>query len=105
MPDPLRIGVLGIDHGHIFGMLRHVMAEGAEPVAWWTGGPAVTETKFRETFPDLQRAETADAILNDPRIDLVLIAAIPRDRADLAIRAMKMAMETSLCRGFHSGCH
>ena len=86
---PLKLGVLGIDHGHIFGMLRNMQAEGCTCAAWWTDGPAVTEAKFRETFPDLVRADDRRRILDDPDVDMVLISAVPADRAALAIEAME----------------
>jgi predicted dehydrogenase len=40
-------------------------------------------------FPDLPRVSDRDAILERSDIDLVVIAAIPRDRAALAIEAMR----------------
>ncbi|MEM9344719.1 MAG: Gfo/Idh/MocA family oxidoreductase [Pseudomonadota bacterium] len=85
----ITIGILGIDHGHIFGMLGHLLARGATAKAWWTNGPAVPEQKFRATYPDLRQVEDRRAILDDPEIDLILIAAVPADRAGLAIEAME----------------
>ncbi|KNG93275.1 Gfo/Idh/MocA family protein [Pseudaestuariivita atlantica] len=85
----LKLGVLGIDHGHIFGMLGHMLAEGCRCEAWWTDGPAVTEEKFRQTYPDLTRVEDRRRILDDPAVDLILISAVPADRAALAIEAME----------------
>ncbi|MEO0943593.1 MAG: Gfo/Idh/MocA family oxidoreductase [Pseudomonadota bacterium] len=84
----LKLGVIGIDHGHIFGMLSHMVAQGCTCDAYWTGGPAVTEAKFRKEFPHLEKVEDRRQILNDPQIDLVLIAAVPADRAGFAIEAM-----------------
>ncbi len=85
----LRLGVLGIDHGHIFGMLGHLRARGCEPVRWWTAGAPVTEQRFVEIYGDVERAEHRSEVLDDPSIDLVLIAAVPADRAALAIEAME----------------
>jgi predicted dehydrogenase len=79
---------VGIDHGHIFGMLGHLLARGATCNSWWTDGQAVTEHKFREVFPDLERVEDRRAIIESDEIDLVLIAAVPADRAALAVEAM-----------------
>ena len=42
---PLKLGVLGIDHGHIFGMLSKMKAQGCTCDAYWTDGPAVTEAR------------------------------------------------------------
>ena len=84
----LKLGVLGIDHGHIFGMLGGMLKEGCTCEYWWTAEEAVTEAKFREVFPDLTKTEK-QRILDDPSIDMILISAIPSERADLAIEAME----------------
>ena len=89
MADGLKLGVLGIDHGHIFGMLGHMLREGCSCAQWWTDGPAVTEAKFREVFPSLERVGDRRRILEDPSIDMVLISAVPADRAALAIEALE----------------
>ncbi len=83
-----KLGVLGIDHRHIYGMLANMLAAGCRCDVWWTDGPAETERGFIERLPDLTRVEDRRRILDDPDIDMVLIAAIPEDRADLAIEAM-----------------
>jgi predicted dehydrogenase len=84
----VRLGVVGIDHGHIFGMLGHLLRRGASCAAWWSDGDAVTEHRFREVFPDLERVGDRRAITESDEVDLVLIAAVPADRAGLAIEAM-----------------
>jgi predicted dehydrogenase len=84
-----KLGVMGIDHGHIFGMLANMQAQGCTCAQWWTSGPAVTEAKFVETFPDLEKVSDYRAILDDPDVKMVLISAIPVDRAALAIAAME----------------
>jgi predicted dehydrogenase len=84
-----KLGVIGIDHGHIFGMLSQMQAQGCTCDAWWSDGPAVTEAKFRETFPALTRVDDHRRILDDPAVRMVLISAVPADRAALAIEAME----------------
>lgn len=84
-----KLGVMGIDHGHIFGMLANMQAQGCTCAQWWTSGPAVTEAKFVETFPDLEKVAEYRAILDDADVKMVLISAIPVDRAALAIAAME----------------
>ena len=86
---PFKLGVMGIDHGHIFGMLSNMVAQGCTCSQWWTGGPAVTESKFAEVFPQLEKVADYRTILDDPEVAMVLISAIPCDRADLAIAAME----------------
>jgi predicted dehydrogenase len=48
-----------------------------------------TEGGFVKRFPDVPRVSDRDAIFERSDIDLVVIAAIPRDRAALAIEAMR----------------
>jgi predicted dehydrogenase len=84
-----KLGVIGIDHGHIFGMLGHMQGQGCTCDAYWTDGAAVTEPKFRETFPGLQKVADRRRILDDPAIRMVLISAVPADRAQYAIEAME----------------
>jgi predicted dehydrogenase len=85
----IRFAVLGIDHRHAFGMTEHLTAAGATCAGWWTEGAPNTEEGFRKRFPDLPRLRDRAAVLADPEVDLVVIAAIPRDRAGLAIEAMR----------------
>ncbi len=84
----LKLGVLGIDHGHIFGMLGHMQRAGCTCELWWSNGPSVTENKFTEVFDELTRVKDRRRILEDPTIDMVLISAVPAERAALAIEAM-----------------
>ena len=86
---PLKLGVLGIDHGHIFGMLSNMIAQGCTCDAYWTDGPAVTEAKFNKVFPDVDKIDDRRRILDDPEIAMILISAVPADRAGLAIEAME----------------
>lgn len=86
---PLKLGVVGIDHGHIFGMLGHLLTRGCRAEHWWSAGSPVTEDKFIQVHGDLKRVNDRNRILDDPDVDLVLISAIPCDRADLAIEAME----------------
>ncbi|WP_371154683.1 Gfo/Idh/MocA family protein [Jannaschia sp. 2305UL9-9] len=85
----LKLGILGIDHGHIFGMLAHMLGHGCTCEMWWTDGPAVTRDKFVATYPALTEVTDRRRILDDPSIDMVLISAVPADRARLAIEAME----------------
>ena len=85
----MRFAAVGLDHRHIYHMVAGLLDAGAAcaGVDPRTSDPRVL-AGFRERFPDLPARE-ADALLDDPTIDLVLIAAVPRDRAGLAVRAMR----------------
>ena len=84
-----KLGVIGIDHGHIFGMLTHMKALGCTCDAYWTDGPAVTEAKFNTVFPEVRQVTDRRAILDDPAVKMILISAVPEDRAGFAIDAMR----------------
>jgi predicted dehydrogenase len=85
----IRFAVIGIDHRHAYGMTEHLIASGATCAGWWTEGHPGTVAGFVKRFPDLPRVDDWRSILDDPAVQLVVISAIPRDRAGLAIEAMR----------------
>lgn len=89
MPDTLKIAAIGIEHRHIFGMAGFLIERGAEFGGWWNDGTPRTLPGFLKRFPNVPRLADRRAILDDPSIDLVLIADIPNLRAKLAIEAME----------------
>jgi predicted dehydrogenase len=88
MSKPIGVGVLGCDHRHIFGMLQGMLDVGAVARRWWTEGESPVLESFRKRFPALPRVADARAVLDDPEIDLVLIATVPCDRAHWAVQAL-----------------
>lgn len=86
---PLRFAAVGLDHRHIFGQTENMLKTGAEFVGWWTQGEPETMEGFTKRFPKAPRFDALESLLDDPSIDLILIAAVPADRAQLAIRAMR----------------
>jgi predicted dehydrogenase len=93
---PLQIGVIGIDHRHIYGMLAGMLATGATCKAWWSVGSPPTLDGFLKRFPNVPRVDDINVILDDRSIDLVLIASIPCDRADQAIQCMEHGKDVML---------
>jgi len=85
----LKIGVIGIDHRHIFGQLENMQAHGCVCKGWYTDGEPQPLEGFIKRFPDIPRVADQQTLLQDPEIDMILIADIPRRRADVAIAAMK----------------
>lgn len=88
MTEPLKFAAIGIDHRHIFGMAANMIACGAEFVGWFTEGEPEPTAGFLKRFPDVPRVATAEELLDNPSIDLIMLSGIPRDRAAWAIRAM-----------------
>ncbi|MEM1164183.1 MAG: Gfo/Idh/MocA family oxidoreductase, partial [Pseudomonadota bacterium] len=85
----LTLGVIGIDHRHIFGQLGHMLDRGCQCKGWWTEGDPQPLAGFAKRFPDVPRVADRRMLLDDPEIDMILIADIPDRRADLAIEAMR----------------
>lgn len=88
MSTPLKMAALGLEHRHIFGMAQNMIDAGVEFVGWWNDREPALRASFEKRFPDVPEFADKSDILNNPDIDLILIAAKPVDRADLAIEAM-----------------
>ncbi|MFV0490429.1 MAG: Gfo/Idh/MocA family protein [Pseudorhodobacter sp.] len=86
---PLNLGIVGIDHRHIYGQLAGMAAHGCTCKGWWTEGNPQPVEGFAKRFPDIPRVSDRRALLDDPEIDMILIADIPARRADRAIEAMR----------------
>ncbi len=89
MAEPLRMAVIGIDHRHIYTQIAHLQAVGAELVGWHTEGTPGTLAGFVKRFPNAPRVDVPERLLEDRRIDLILSAAVPSQRAAIAIAAMR----------------
>ena len=86
---PLKLGVIGIDHRHIFGQLGKMQALGCTCKGWWTQGAPEPLAGFAKRFPHIPRVANRQELLDDPEIDMILIADVPVRRADRAIDAMR----------------
>ena len=86
---PLTLGVIGIDHRHIFGQLEKMQALGCTCKGWWTEGTPQPLDGVIERFPDIPRVADRRTLLDDPEIDMILLADVPVHRADRAIEAMR----------------
>jgi predicted dehydrogenase len=89
MKKNLKLGVIGIDHGHIFDMLDEMLKEGCVCDNFWTEGSPLTLKEFNIKYPKIERVDNKNDILNDSEIDIILISSVPKDRANLSIEALK----------------
>ena len=89
MKKSLTLGVMGIDHGHIFDMLDEMIKEGCNCNHFWTEGSPLTLKEFNKKYPNIKRVENKDEILTDDTIDMILISSIPKNRADLSVEALR----------------
>lgn len=84
----VRFGVIGLNHDHIYGMVRTLTGAGAELVAFHAPEDELA-SPFAERFPGVRRASTREAILEDPTLHLIASAAIPDERAPIGVLAMR----------------
>ena len=89
MKEAIKLGVIGIDHGHIFDMLNEMIKEGCSCDCFWTEGNPLTLQEFNKKYPNIKRKENKEQILNDSSIDMILISSIPVDRAGHSIDALR----------------
>ncbi|MCL1818597.1 MAG: Gfo/Idh/MocA family oxidoreductase [Spirochaetaceae bacterium] len=82
------VGVIGLDHGHIFGMCNGLCEAGADIELVYDPDPAKVE-KFIAAFPQAKPARAKEEILASSRVKLVAAAPVPDQRADLGIEVME----------------
>ncbi|WP_319520741.1 Gfo/Idh/MocA family oxidoreductase [uncultured Martelella sp.] len=85
----LKFGVIGIDHRHVYDQVASLLEVGAQCAGYYSNGDVSTLPGFQKRFPDIQRVDDPRRLLDDPSIHLIVTAAIPCDRADIAISAMR----------------
>src|SRR6202795_1460708 len=84
-----RFAAIGLDHRHVYDLTAGLLAAGAvcaghDPD---TSDPRVL-AGVRKRFPAVP-AVARERLLDDPSVDFIVLAAVPRDRAALAIEAMR----------------
>ncbi len=86
----IRFGVVGIEHRHIYHLIQGLLDAGASCAGYATShaDPLVLQG-VRSRFPDLKAVESAEALLDDDSIKLIVTADVPSRRAELAIDAMR----------------
>jgi len=85
----LKFAAIGLDHRHIYEQVGRLIELGCECVGWWTEGEPPPLEGFKKRFPDLPRVEDRRRLLEDPEVRLIVTAAVPADRAGIAIEAMR----------------
>lgn len=86
--NKIRFSVIGINHGHIYGMVDSLLAGGGTLVAVYAKEADLLKT-FTKRYPKVKIAQSEDEIIQDHSIQLVASAAIPVERAPIGIRVMK----------------
>jgi len=81
------VGIIGLDHGHIYGMCNGLSEAGASIAMVYDRDPAKV-AKFREAHPEAVPAVSEDEILKAADIKLVASAIIPAERGPLGMRVL-----------------
>ncbi len=84
-----RFAVIGLDHRHVYDLTAELLTVGATCVGY---DPVSSDPRvlagFHKRFPDIP-ARDRQALLDDLATDFIVLGAIPRDRARLAVEAMR----------------
>jgi predicted dehydrogenase len=86
--ERIRFGVIGINHNHIYGMVRSLMRGGGELTSFFAKEDDLASS-FHATFSQAKRVKTEEEILEDESLRLVASAAINNERAPLGLRVMQ----------------
>ncbi|MDJ0388850.1 Gfo/Idh/MocA family oxidoreductase [Roseomonas sp. E05] len=87
-PPPFGFAVIGINHDHVHGLMQ-CMAEAGGVCRGFHAAEADLAAAFAAAYPDVPRAAEARQLLEAEDVALIVSAAIPGDRAAIAIAAMR----------------
>jgi len=72
----LRFSAIGLNHNHIYGQVGLMLRAGARFVSFYAPEPELV-SEFSKVYPDATLARSAEEILEDESIHLILSAGIP----------------------------
>lgn len=87
-PGIFKVGVIGLDHGHIYGMCNGLEEAGAEITVVYDSDSSRMDA-FCKAFPGTRKAKNEQEVLENPGLSLIASAIIPDRRTELGIRAMQ----------------
>lgn len=84
----IRFSVIGMNHGHIYGMVDAVTRGGGQLVSFYAKEPDLV-ANFSKKYPDARLAQSAKEVLEDKSTQLILSSGIPVERAPLGVEVMR----------------
>src|SRR5262245_35692881 len=84
----IKFAVIDVNHNHVYGQVNCLLGAGAEFVSFYAPEPELAAS-FAAQYPQARLARDEDEILEDPAIQMIVTAGIPRQRVPLGIRAMQ----------------
>ena len=86
-PGDFPVGVIGLAHGHIYGMCNGLTEAGAEITLVYDSDPAKV-AQFQQAFPSAKAAASKDEVYAS-NVKMIASASIPLDRGPLGVEAMR----------------
>jgi predicted dehydrogenase len=84
----INFGVIGINHDHIYGQVNALTAAGATFVSFYALEDDLVAV-FAKKYPHARRVTDSRAIYEDATLQMVVTAAIPSERAQIGLTAMR----------------
>jgi len=85
---PVRFGVIGINHPHIYGQVDLLLRAGAELVTVFAA-EAELLAQFGQRYSQARVAGSAAELLEDESLQLIVSAAIPAERSAIGVAALQ----------------
>lgn len=83
----IRVGIIGLDHIHGLMLAARIWQAGGTIAAFHAS--AGRDVAAMRLLGPRAKSASIDAIIEDPTIDLIVTAAIPSERGDIAVRALQ----------------
>jgi len=84
----IKFGVIGINHGHINGMVDAIVEGGGEFVSFYSK-EADLAAPFAKKYPQAKMSASEAEVLENPAIQVILSSIIPDERAPLGLKVMR----------------
>lgn len=84
----VRFGVIGLNHDHIYGMVRTLLDAGAAIISFHAPEDELA-LPFAERYPQARRVDSRAAIYEDDSLQLIVSAAISDERGPIGVAAMQ----------------
>jgi predicted dehydrogenase len=81
--------VVGLDHGHVVSLVLGLLGAGAECAGYWSETDTPWTAVVAEQAPHIPRVTDAAELLDNPDVDLIVTAAVPVRRAEIAVAALR----------------
>src|SRR5437763_16150036 len=94
-PAPVRFGVIGVNHNHIYEMTELLRHAGGDLVGFYAAEDDLVAA-YQQRIPDARRLRSEAEILEDPSIQLVATAAISDERGPLGSRATRVGKDFAI---------